>query len=206
LVFIEEKKEMITREQALTLIRGHVKNEKIVWHMIALEALMGGIYQELKKSGKSEQSLGGSEEEYRMAGLLHDGDYTDEVPAEKQGIEVTNWARAKGYEIPESVAHAMAAHNWHNTGVEPKSLMDWTIFCGDSLTGLIVACTLVRPEKKIALLELPSVMKKFKQPSFASGTRRDEIALCEEKLGIKLEDFVRISLASMQGVADQIGL
>jgi predicted hydrolase (HD superfamily) len=197
---------MITKEQALSLIREHVKNENIVKHMIALEALMGGVYQELKKAGKSEQSLGGTEEEYKIAGLLHDGDYVDEVPAEKQGIQIAEWAKAKGYEVPENVAHAMAAHNWHNTGVEPKSLMDWTIFCGDSLTGLIVACTLVRPDKKLTSVEVSSILKKFKQPSFASGTRRDEIALCEEKLGIKLEDFVSIALKSMQGVASEIGL
>jgi predicted hydrolase (HD superfamily) len=195
---------MITREQALCLIEEHVTNKNIVKHMLALEAVMGGLWESLKK--KKDLKIDESREEWMMAGLLHDGDYCDEVPMEKQGIEITNWAREKGYEIPQSVAHAMAAHNWHNTGVEPKSIMDWEIFCADSLTGLIVACALILPEKKLSLLTPDFVLKKFKQPSFAAGTRKEEIKLCEEKLGLTLENFVEISLKSMQTVADNLGL
>lgn len=197
---------MITRDQALELINAHVSNKNIVKHMIALEALMSGVYDYMSKSKQIEQELGGTKEEYMMAGLLHDGDYCDEVPHEKQGIQIVDWAREAGHEVPENVAHAMAAHNWHNTGVAPKSLMDWTIFIGDSLTGLIVATCLVLPSRKLADVTPETVLRRFKEKNFAAGTRRDEIALCEEKLGIKLEEFVKISLESMQKVAGEIGL
>jgi predicted hydrolase (HD superfamily) len=197
---------MITRDEALKLIEEHIANKNIVKHMIALEALMAGVYRELKNKGKSDQELGGTEEEYKMAGLLHDGDYCKGVPMEKQGIQIVEWAKEKGFEVPENVAHAMAAHNWENTKVEPKSLMDWTIFCGDSLTGLIVACALVRPDKKLSSVEVASVMKKFGQPSFAGGTRREDIKKCEEKLGFKLEEFIKTSLDAMKKVSDDIGL
>ena len=197
---------MITKDQALILIREHVEKENIVKHMMAVEALMGGIFDELVKRGKTEGELGGTKDEWMMAGLLHDGDYTEGVSEAMQGIQIVNWAKEKGYEIPENVAHAMAAHNWDNTGVEPTSPMDWTIFCGDSLTGLIVANALVMPEKKLASVTVESVLKKFKQPSFASGTRRDDIAKCEEKLGLELEEFVNASLKSMQGISTQLGL
>jgi predicted hydrolase (HD superfamily) len=125
---------------------------------------------------------------------------------ERQGIQITEWAREKGYEISEALAHAMAAHNWSNTGVEPKNQMDWAIFCADSLTGLIVASALVLPTKKLADVKVSSVLKRFKEPSFARGTRREDIILCEEKLGIKLEDFVSLALTSMQKVAPEMGL
>lgn len=187
---------MITRNQAIGLIEEHVENKNIIKHMFALEAVMGAL----------SDKLGGNKEEWMMAGLLHDGDYCDSVPAEKQGIEITQWAREKGYEIPESVAHAMAAHNWDNTGVEPNSSMDWSIFCADSLTGLIVACALVLPDKKLSDVTVERVMKKFGQKSFAAGTRREDIALCQEKLGISLEDFIAISLKAMQEVSSEIGL
>ncbi|MEW5805637.1 MAG: phosphohydrolase [Patescibacteria group bacterium] len=197
---------MITRNQALALIREHVKNENIVKHMLAVEALMAGVYDELKNRGRTEQELGGTREEWMMAGLLHDGDYCDEVPMAEQGIKITQWAREKGYEIPENVAQAMAAHNWDNTGVEPKTLMDWAIFCGDSLTGLIVAAALVLPSKKINDLTVESVLKRFKEPSFARGTRREEIKMCQEKLDLTLEEFIGIALKSMQIIADDLGL
>jgi len=197
---------MISRKEALALIEEHVQNRNIIKHMFALEAVMEGIWEELKKRGKGREELAGSKEEWMMAGLLHDGDYTEAVPMEKQGIEITNWAKDAGYEIPQNVAHAMAAHNWANTKVEPKNLMDWAIFTSDSLTGLIVASTLVLPSKKLAELSVPSILKKFKSPSFAKGTRRDDISLCDEKLGIKLEDFIKIALNSMQAISQELGL
>ena len=197
---------MINREQALKFLAEKVDNKNIVKHMIATEALMGAIWEELNKKGQIDPALSGTRQEWEMAGLLHDGDYNPAVPVEKQGIRVTEDLRAAGYEIPDSVAHAMAAHNADNTGIQPATLMDWTIFIGDSLTGLIVACALVRPDKKLASVELESVMKKFGQPSFAAGTRREQIKLCEEKLGIPLEEFVGISLKAMQAKAEELGL
>jgi len=191
---------MITKDQALSLIRSHVTNENIVKHMLALAAVMGALYEHLQPKD------GSTHDQWYIAGLLHDGDYSDEVPHDQQGIRITEWAKGLGYEIPDNVAHAMAAHNWHNTGVEPKNLMDWSIFCADSLTGLIVACTLVQPTKHISDVNLQSVLKKFPNKSFASGTRRDEIALCQEKLGIPLEEFISIALSSMQETAAEIGL
>jgi predicted hydrolase (HD superfamily) len=187
---------MITREPALQLIEEHVANKNIIKHMLALEAVMGALADKFK----------GTKEEWQMAGLLHDGDYCEEVRPEKQGIQIAEWAREKGYEISDNVAHAMAAHNWSNTGVEPKSPMDWSIFCADSLTGLIVACALVLPRRKLVDVSVEMVLKKFKSPSFAKGTRRDDIALCEEKLGIPLKDFIQISLSAMQEISEDLGL
>lgn len=197
---------MISKNQALSLIAQHVENKNIVKHMLALEAVMGAVYEELEKKGKTKGELGGSREEWMLAGLLHDGDYCEAVPPEKQGIEIAAWAKEKGYEVPENVAYAMAAHNWTNTGVEPKSLMDWAIFCADSLTGLIVAGTLVLPSRKLADLTTESVLKRFREKSFARGTRREDIALCEEKLGIPLAEFIDVSLKSMQEIASDLGL
>ncbi|KKU10960.1 MAG: HDIG domain protein [Parcubacteria group bacterium GW2011_GWB1_46_8] len=195
---------MITREQALGLIQEHVQNKNIIKHMVALEAVMGALYDLLSERGNAD--LGGAKSEWMIAGLLHDGDYCDSVAHDKQGIQITQWAKDKGYEVPDSVSHAMAAHNWSNTGVAPENLMDWAIFCADSLTGLIVASALVLPDKKLANLTKESVLKRFKSPSFAAGTRREDIRLCEEKLGLSLEEFAWIALKAMQEIATEPGL
>ena len=79
-------------------------------------------------------------------------------------------------------------------------------FCGDSLTGLIVATVLVHPDKKLASVRVKSVIKKFKDKAFAKGTRRKDIKMCEEKLGIPLRKFVEISLKAMQEIAEELGL
>lgn len=214
---------MITRDQALQFLNEKIENKNIIKHMIATEALMGGVYDycsippaagenfsrslsRVSSRDSKNMDLGGTKEEWMMAGLIHDGDYVEGVPENRQGIQIVEWLREKGYEISDNIAHATAAHNAENTGVQPVSLMDWTIFCGDSLTGLIVASTLVRPDKKLANVPVESVLKKFKDPSFARGTRREQIKMCEVKLGLTLEEFIDISLKSMQKVAGEIGL
>lgn len=195
---------MISREEALRFLNEKIENKNIIKHMLATEALMAIVYDALKTGDVAD--LGGTKEEWMMAGLLHDGDYCEQVPSEKQGVQVAEWLREAGYEVPENVAQTMAAHNWHGTGVEPKMPMDWAIFCGDSLTGLIVACALVRPDKKLSSLTTESVMKKFKDKAFARGTRREDVALCQEKLGLGLEEFVKISLEAMQEISEELGL
>jgi len=196
---------MISREEALKIIEKKVSNNNIIKHMFALEAFMGAIWDGLKKKGIKETELGGTKEEWMMVGLLHDGDYCEEVPNEKQGIRISEWVKEKGFEVPENVCHAMASHNYA-TGVKPKSLMDWTAFIGDSLTGLVVASTLVLPTKKLSDLTVESILKKFKSSSFAKGTRRQDIILCEEKLGFSLEEFIGICLKSMQKISNDLGL
>lgn len=191
---------MITREESLKFLNKNVENKNIVKHMIACEAMMKSLARKLKTEEKI------NEDEWAMAGLLHDGDYGEKVPVERQGVQITEWLREAGYEIPKSVAHTMAAHNWHNTGIEPKSLMDWALFTSDSLTGLIVATALVRPDKKLKSVTVESVMRKFKDKTFARGTRREDIKLCKEKLGIPLRDFVEICLKAMQEISNELGL
>jgi len=132
---------MINRQEALEFLEKRVENKNILKHMLACEELMGEIYESLKQ--KNEKDLGGTKEEWMMAGLLHDGDYCLDVPPEKQGVQITQWLKEEGFDVPENVARAMASHN-HLTGTTPVSKMDWALFCGDSLTGLIVAATLVK--------------------------------------------------------------
>lgn len=186
---------MITREQALKFLNEKIKDKNIIKHMLATEAMMLALARR----------LGGDEEKWRLVGLLHDGDYIPTVPENRQGLEVTEMLRRQGFEIPKDVARAMAAHN-HMTGLNPVSEMDWAIFCGDSLTGLIVAATLVLPSRKLADLTVENVLNRFKEKSFARGTRREDIALCQEKLGLSLEEFMKICLEAMQKIAPDLGL
>lgn len=190
---------MISRFDALDFLNERIENKNIIKHMLACEALMGGVFDYLHKGDI------GTKEEWMMAGLLHDGDYVEGVPENTQGVQITTWLREQGYEIPNNVAHAMAAHN-HATGVAAESMMDWAIFCGDSLTGLITAACLVIPSKKLSDLTVESVLKRFKEPKFAARTRREDIAKCEEKLGIPLDKFVEIGLTSMQKISIDLGL
>lgn len=187
----------MNRDQLLKILEEQVENKNIIKHMLATEVCMAALAKRLGVD---------NEQDWATAGLMHDGDYRDDVPVEQQGIKIAEVLKEKGMEVSEAIAHAMAAHNWDNTGVEPESPMDWALYCCDSLTGLIVATCLVLPSRKMADVTLERVQNRFKEKNFAKGTRRDEIALCEEKLGIPLNEFMEICLKAMQSISDDLGL
>lgn len=186
------------REEALKFIQKKVANQNIIKHMLATEAVMRGLARKLEPY---------KERSYAIAGLLHDGDYSEEVPHNRQGIEICEWIeKEKDITLPKNVKHAIAAHNWRNTRVMPFSKIDWALVSCDTLTGLIIACALVTPDKKLESVKIESVLKRFKEPKFAAGTRREDILECETKLGLSLEEFVKISLRAMQDIAPELGL
>lgn len=179
----------------------------ILYHSLALEACMGGIYDYLlTNNGLTDKEP--KRKDWMLAGLIHDIDYSGEFkPTHPQKtLEVL---QKYGLEISETVHNIVKAHAPKLTGQEPQNKAEWSIFCADSLTGLIVAVALVLPSKKLADVQLKSVVKRFlKQPKFAAGTRREEVKLCEkpEGLNIPLEKFIEICLTSMKKIASEIGL
>ncbi len=181
------------KNNALKEIRDRVKNENLVRHMLAAEAIMRALAP----------CFGGDAEEWAMAGLLHDIDVEivngDMQEHSRQGADIVRQLGAG-----EAIAHAVLTHNEAH-GVPPESNLDKALFCADPLTGLITAAALVRPEKKLALVEAKSVRKRFKEKSFAAGANRDNIAKCSA-LGLELDEFIEIGLKAMQGVAAELGL
>jgi predicted hydrolase (HD superfamily) len=139
-----------------------------------------------------------------IVGLIHDADY-EKWPKEhplKLVEELEN------NHVPQWLVDAVKSHAWgYKKGLpEPKTKMEWALYCCDELTGLIVAVALVKPDKKLASVTVDSVMKKWNSSSFAAGVDRKQIELCEEKLGIKLHEFIEITLKAMQQISKKLGL
>lgn len=182
-------------------------DEKIYAHSLALEACLGGLYDYF-----SENSLLGENEPQRddwlLAGLIHDIDYSGEY--KETHPQKTKEVLAKYHlDLSDSVHHIILSHAPELTGVHPESKADWSIFCADSLTGLIMAVAYVYPSRKLADVKVSSVLKRFlKEPKFAAGTRRDEVALCAniDGLNLPLEKFIEICLTSMQKISSELGL
>ncbi len=188
---------MITREQAYKLLTDNVNNENLVRHCVAVEAAMRGLASYFHED---EQSWG-------IAGLLHDADWeiTRDTP-EEHAKKVVEWLEDLDLG-DESIKTAILAHNhFHNGHQPPQNMMEWALYCCDELTGLIVAATLVTPDKKLDSLEVDSVMSKFSSKSFAAAINRDQISLCEEKLDIPLDEFIGIVLDAMKAESEALGL
>lgn len=194
------------RQKYLEAVKSQLE-PNMFYHSLALEACMGGIYDYLKSQGQisGEES---DKETWLLAGLLHDIDYSEEF--KESHPNKTKEVLAKyGLEISDTINRIIRAHSPKQSGVQPVSKAEWAIFCADSLTGLITAVTFVLPSKKISDVKLSSVVKRFlKEPRFAAGTRRDEVAMCAKPdgLNIPLEKFIEICLIAMQSIAGQINL
>ena len=183
----------MNREDALKAIRENVKNENLIKHMIATEAIMRTLAQR----------FGENEDEWALAGLLHDIDVeltnSDLKIHSKPAAEM-----AKKLGATDAACHAILTHNEAH-GIACESKMDKALFCADPLTGLITAGALVRPEKKLAFVEAKSIRKRFKEKSFAAGANREQIAKCAD-IGLNLDTFIEIGLKAMQGVAGELWL
>ena len=157
--------------------------------------------------GALAEKLGGDVATWKMAGLLHDADWEETQTDPSQHTHKTvQWIKDAG-EDSEELINTIFSHNHHHNGFRaPETTMEWALYCCDELTGFIVAVALIRPEKKLATVTVDSVIKKFSQVAFARPVDREQIKLCEEKLGIKLEDFVALTLSAMQSISDDLGL
>ncbi|MBI4058896.1 phosphohydrolase [Candidatus Microgenomates bacterium] len=189
---------MIIRDKALKILHEHIQNPNLRRHGLAVEAAMKALAGHF---GETDMDKWG------IVGLLHDADYEEtKDDVAQHGLKTVEWLKAAG-ETDQEIFAAIAGHNYSRNGsAEPSDNLSWSVYCVDELTGLIVAAALVQPEKKLSSVTLESVQKKFNQNSFAAGVDREQIKMCQEKLGIPLPEFIKITLESMQGISTELGL
>jgi len=181
------------RESALKLIRSHVKNDKLIKHMIAVEAIM----RRLALKFNEDQQLWG------LVGLLHDLDYEKtKSDFEHHGIISAEMLKGK---LPEEALEAIRSHN-EFTGHIPKTRLAKALIAADQVSGLIVATALVMPSKKLAEVKLKSLKRKFKQKDFARSVDRNKILKYCQEIGLTLEEFLQLSLEALQSISSELGL
>ena len=182
----------MNRKEILDSVRANIQDENTVKHMLATEAIMGAMAKR----------LGGNEEEWGLTGLMHDIDMElvegDLNTHGKLGADIANELGATA-----EMTRAILCHNEAH-GLPRKTNLDKALFCVDPLTGLITASALVHPDK-LAGLTTKSVMKHFRQPRFAAGANREQIALCQE-LGLELEEFITLGIEAMKGISSELEL
>jgi predicted hydrolase (HD superfamily) len=138
----------------------------------------------------------GNSEFWKVVGLLHDIDF--ELHPEEHCIAGEGLLRK--HDIDESIIRSAMSHSYGvcATPYKPTHIMEKVLFATDELTGLIGAVALMRPSKSVQDLELKSVLKKFKQPSFAAGCSREVITQGAEMLGWSLDDLITRTIQAMR--------
>lgn len=184
----------MNREEAWQLLTSHIKQKNLQKHCLATEVIMRRLARK----------LGRDEENWAVAGLLHDLDFelTRDEPA-RHTLHTADILKEKG--VPEYMVEAIKAHNAEALGIERTTEMGLALSAAESISGLIVATALVLPDKKLSCVRPSSVIKRMKEKAFARGVNRQTIRECE-KFGMDLEDFAELSLNAMQEISGKLGL
>jgi predicted hydrolase (HD superfamily) len=107
--------------------------------------------------------------------------------------------------LDERLVRATASHGYGITvDIKPEHIMEKILYAVDELTGLIGAVAIMRPSRSVSDLELKSVKKKFKTPSFAAGCSRKVISDGAEMLGWSLDDLISRTILAMRSLSDRM--
>jgi len=184
---------MISREEAIQLLDENIQADNMRKHCLASEAVLRAVAKR----------LGENEDEYGLAGLLHDIDVeiTSADPL-THGPYAEKLLKGK---VSDAMLDAIVMHNEMATGLERTSTFQHALAAGETITGLITATTLVYPDKKIASIKTKSVTKRMKEKAFAASVKRENILECEA-IGIPIQEFAELSINAMREISDDLGL
>jgi hypothetical protein len=181
----------VNRDDALELVRRKTEKDITVRHLISVE----GVMRRLGRHFEQDEDL------WALAGLFHDLDQDQtHHDLSKHAYLAAEWLREAG--LDERIVNAALAHAHPEYRTD---LMSKAVVHADALSGFLVACALVRPEKASGM-KVSSVKKKLKEKAFAPGVDRDGIADVEHGIGLPLDEFITLGVEGLQSVAAEIGL
>lgn len=180
---------VLSETEALNLLNEWVENERLRLHMKQVAAVMKAWA--LEKENLSEEEA----HKWWLAGLLHDADW-EKYPDDHCRIIIEELEKRN---IDPSVIHCIASHGPRYFGVEPENAMDKMIYVFDELSGFIHAAALIRPDRYEGM-EVKSILKKLKTPSFAAQVNREDINDAISSINTPLEDIITFILEKQKSV------
>jgi putative nucleotidyltransferase with HDIG domain len=181
---------LIPRQQALDLLHQYIKNDRMIRHSLASEAVLRALACR----------LGRDEEKWGLAGLLHDLDVeTTNADPKVHGLETARILSEMG--IDEDVVEAIKLHNEMATDIPRTTEFHHALAAGETITGLITATSLVYPDKRVSSVKPKSVVKRMKEKAFAASVKRENILECE-LIGIPMDEFAELSIEAMSAIEE----
>ena len=180
---------LMSIEEAHALLNEWVPNERLRLHMKQVAAVMKAWAIE-KENADEQTAL-----KWELAGLLHDADW-EKYPEDHCRIIIEELEKRN---IDPEVIHCIASHGPNYFGVEPNNTMDKMIYAFDELSGFVHAAALIRPTRYEGL-EVKSVLKRLKSPSFAAQVSREDINDAISRIDISLEDIIQFIIDHQKDV------
>ncbi len=181
----------LTRDEAWALLCEYNKEHFHLQHALTVEGVMRYFAREL---GYADE-----EDFWGLVGLLHDLDF-EQYP-DQHCIKSQEIMQARG--LDPRLIRATASHGFGlGVDIEPQHEMEKVLYATDELTGLIGAAALMRPSKSVQDMEVKSVRKKYKSPSFAAGCSREVIQRGADMLGWSLDELIGRTILAMRSCED----
>jgi len=116
-------------------------------------------------------------------GVLHDIDYEIvDGDMTRHGVEGAQLLLRQG--VSEEITEAIRRHN-HHLFNDHSTALDIALQASDSVSGLIIACALVKGGE-ISDVTVKTVKKKMKDKGFAAGCERERIRIIDEVMDLDL--------------------
>lgn len=183
------KGNVLTRQEAETLLNEWVLNDRLKLHMKQVAYLMKCWAKEKEQLDEADQWR------WEMAGLLHDADW-DQWPDEHCAKIIKE---LETRQVDPEVVHAIASHGPLHFGVEPQTKMDKMLYAFDELSGLIHAYSLMRPNGYEGM-DVKGVKKRLKDKAFAANVSRDDINDASSRADISMNDLIGFIVMRQGGV------
>lgn len=184
----------LNRAKAWDLLTEWVESESLRRHCLAVEASMRAVARERAPE---------SEEQWGIAGLLHDLDY-ERYPDLETGHPRKAIELLEQRDVDPAIVHAIAAHAPY-LGVPAETDLDKALLAVDELSGFVLAVAYVRPQG-IHGMTPKSVKKKLKTPAFAAAVSREDVARGPELLGLEQDALISLVIAALEAEADALAL
>jgi len=181
---------LMSIEEAHTLLNEWVSNDRLRLHMKQVAAVMKAWAIE-KENADEQTAL-----KWELAGLLHDADW-EKYPDDHCRIIIEELEKRN---IDPDVIHCIASHGPNYFGVQPENKMDKMIYAIDELSGFVHASALIRPTRYEGM-DVKSVMKKLKTPSFAAQVSRDDINDALSRIDTPLEELIQFIIEHQKSVS-----
>ncbi len=193
-----------TREQAWQLLTEWTKSESLRKHALSVEACVLAYGEaEADRLGLTGDERAAMLELYSTTALLHDYDYERHPTADEHPFVGVRELERLGW--PAELRTAILGHAQYS-GVPRASHLAKALFACDELAGFLVASALVKPGKRIAEVEVPSVRKKMKDKTFARGVNREDVIQGAAELGVDLDAHIGFCIEAMRRRAADLGL
>ncbi|MFD2515287.1 HD domain-containing protein [Pontibacter locisalis] len=179
----------MTRQDAQEILTSMTTSESLLRHARTVELVMEAYAEK----------LGEDTTKWAVTGLLHDADY--QAHPDQHPHVIVSLLRERN---EEEIAHAISAH-YTKWGVNYDTLLDKALIACDEVTGFIVACAQVRPQR-LEGLEAKSVIKKLGQKSFAASVDRDEVRAGAELFGVDLKEHISFIIGVLQKHQEELQL